>query len=847
MEIRSGGAASIAECDESLADDSVTDIGSQAVVRAASLKIERGAVLAGRYQVEATIGKGGSGTVLRAFDRVTQVPIAIKILNPDLARDPKWLERFSRELRLARQIQHPNVCRVFDIGEADGHWFLTMELAGGGTLRDSLAAQQAPRAPMARKLADARAAIAGLAAIHSAEIIHRDIKPENFLRMDDGRLVLSDFGLAAIRSESPNVTIMVGTPSYMAPEVVMGDPATAQSDVWSLGVVLNEIILGRRPSWVSVRGRRVLCDPESPPPVSKTERALMQLCAACVSEDPSARPRDGRAVQEAFERAARGHMPTAPGLRMLRRFGWKAALLGACLAIALLSSRMTWWSQAAATASKDRGFPPPIGLVGTPSDWTKTSSALASVKGQLHCLDWIDDGKKVRYIFGNPRVAMEVDLASGTSKRSPLSPHLFAVGCPQQSSKGDVLFERFGSNGANEILLASPLSGEERFVTQGAAPIWLPGGTEFAFNLDARHVAVFSLPIVSANVLADRIPVGMSSGYLLDKAVSEDGRKLAIRYMDDSFTKYTVVHELPSLEISDQLTFPTPAKDVAFTRDGQKLLFTYEENGGATLSSITLGGSSADRISFLSSRYLRNPRPYRGLVVFEARDERSDVWLYREGNPIKRLTDNGRSYNPDFSEQGDLIAELRQLDGRRTIQLYPASGTPKALTAGPDDLMPSFLPGGRGWVYVNARRRAIVRCSDGSCLSTTIGNGLPMFPRSSPDGKEIAFVTASSMSRLMLAGEQGQVRDLGPARSDCPPLWASSDRLWVLQGSKSDPQWAEISLRTGSPTGNRADPGVALEQVYGCPFTQLPPGLAARALAAATTSVTADIRLARLN
>jgi eukaryotic-like serine/threonine-protein kinase len=95
---------------------SVTDLGEPALVRATSMEIARGSLLAGRYQVEAVIGKGGSGIVLRAFDRVAQVPVAVKILKPDLASDPRWVERFSRELRLARQIQHPNVCRVFDIG-----------------------------------------------------------------------------------------------------------------------------------------------------------------------------------------------------------------------------------------------------------------------------------------------------------------------------------------------------------------------------------------------------------------------------------------------------------------------------------------------------------------------------------------------------------------------------------------------------------------------------------------------------------------------------------------------------------------------------------------------------------
>ncbi|HXI60606.1 MAG TPA: serine/threonine-protein kinase, partial [Polyangia bacterium] len=183
----------------------MTDVGEEAIVVEPPVDLERGTVLAGRYQIETFVGKGGSGFVLRAFDRITQTPVALKILSQELASDPHWAERFSRELRLGRQIQHPNVCRVFDIGESDGHRFLSMELATKGTLRENIRAGVAAR-PIAECVADAHALVAGLAALHQAGIIHRDIKPENLLRMEDGRVVLSDFGLATNPNQVPTVT-----------------------------------------------------------------------------------------------------------------------------------------------------------------------------------------------------------------------------------------------------------------------------------------------------------------------------------------------------------------------------------------------------------------------------------------------------------------------------------------------------------------------------------------------------------------------------------------------------------------------------------------------------------------
>src|SRR5450432_3885264 len=139
--------------------DSVTEVAEESFVRERPPEIERGTVLAGRYQIEDIIGKGGSGIVLRVFDRTAQNVVALKVLKTELARDTKWERRFSRELRLGRPIQHRNVCRIFDIGEAEGHRFLTMELARGGSLRDELRRDRSVERPIADRLTDARAAI----------------------------------------------------------------------------------------------------------------------------------------------------------------------------------------------------------------------------------------------------------------------------------------------------------------------------------------------------------------------------------------------------------------------------------------------------------------------------------------------------------------------------------------------------------------------------------------------------------------------------------------------------------------------------------------------------------------
>jgi hypothetical protein len=250
-----------------------------------------GAVLASRYQIEATIGDGGSGEVFRAWDRVLGEPIALKILRPDRAREKTWIRRLAREVRVARAIRHANVCRVFDLGNADGHWFVSMELATGGTLRDTLRAGGARS--LEERLVDARAICAGLAAIHLVGITHRDVTPQNVLRMSDGRLVLSDFGLAI--DEGADTTIEGGTPRYMPPETAMGQRSDQRSDVWQFGSILHELLYQRRPEWDSGAKGLVLRQATAPA-ASSFEARLGRLCRDCLAQNPADRPANAMEV-----------------------------------------------------------------------------------------------------------------------------------------------------------------------------------------------------------------------------------------------------------------------------------------------------------------------------------------------------------------------------------------------------------------------------------------------------------------------------------------------------------------------------------------------------------------------
>ena len=203
-----------------------------------------GTILAGRYRVVALLGRGGMGQVYRADDLKLGQAVALKFLPDALAHDGAALARFHNEVRIARQLAHPNLCRVFDIGEVDGQHFLSMEYIDGEDLSSLI--RRIGRLPAIKALEISRQLCAGLAAAHDAGVLHRDLKPANVMLDGRGRARITDFGLAGLEAEMQDATIASGTPAYMSPEQLEGKESTARSDIYALGLLLYEIFTGRR-------------------------------------------------------------------------------------------------------------------------------------------------------------------------------------------------------------------------------------------------------------------------------------------------------------------------------------------------------------------------------------------------------------------------------------------------------------------------------------------------------------------------------------------------------------------------------------------------------------------------
>jgi serine/threonine-protein kinase len=256
-----------------------------------------GRLLASRYRIVALLGKGGMGEVYRADDLTLGQAVALKFLPDEAARDEGLLERFRNEVRIARRVSHPNVCRVYDVGDIDGHTFFTMEYVDGEDLASLL--RRIGRLPGDKALDIARQLCAGLAAAHSKGVLHRDLKPANIMLDGRGQVVVTDFGLAGLTDDIRGNEIRSGTPAYMAPEQLAGKEVSVRSDIYALGLVLYEVFTGKRAfteksaTPASNRGEPTSSRPSPSRPssvVKDLDPIVEKVILRCLETEPSARP-----------------------------------------------------------------------------------------------------------------------------------------------------------------------------------------------------------------------------------------------------------------------------------------------------------------------------------------------------------------------------------------------------------------------------------------------------------------------------------------------------------------------------------------------------------------------------
>ena len=257
-------------------------------------ELARGTVFGGRYEVIEQLGRGGMGVVYRAFDRKIQEEIAIKLLKPEVTTEKRLVQRFSNELRTARRVSHHNVCRLHDLHEEEGTLYITMEYVEGEDLKKLV--RRMGSLSIAKTLSIAHQVADGLAEAHKLGVIHRDLKPSNVMIDGQGNAKVMDFGIARSMAGAglTGEGVMIGTPEYMSPEQVEGQGTDGRSDIYSLGVILYEMLTGRvpfeadTPLAVAFKQRNEL--PQDPRKINpRVSDDLGRLVLRCLEKDRSKR------------------------------------------------------------------------------------------------------------------------------------------------------------------------------------------------------------------------------------------------------------------------------------------------------------------------------------------------------------------------------------------------------------------------------------------------------------------------------------------------------------------------------------------------------------------------------
>jgi eukaryotic-like serine/threonine-protein kinase len=275
--------------------------------------VKEPALLGGRYRIDAPIASGGMGVVHRGWDPRLARPVALKVLHPRFAADAEFERRFRAEARHAARVRHPNVVAVLDQDEHDGVPFIVMELITGTTLRNLF--RQKQRFTVNDVLHVLEPTCAGLAAIHRTGLVHRDIKPENLLIDEAGELRVADFGisLALDATQQTASGVLLGSVTYMAPEVIMGERPTPASDQYSLGVVLFEALTGRAPFTADDPASLALKHVrEVVPPPSSVDSSIGTVLDRVVTTATAREPKDRFASLDALLVAARTAASSGP-------------------------------------------------------------------------------------------------------------------------------------------------------------------------------------------------------------------------------------------------------------------------------------------------------------------------------------------------------------------------------------------------------------------------------------------------------------------------------------------------------------------------------------------------------
>ena len=817
------------------------------------VKLSAGSRL-GSYEILSPLGAGGMGEVYRARDTKLARDVAVKVLPASLAGDPGALARFQREARAVASLSHPNILSIYDFGADDGVAYSVMELLDGETLRARL--DSAP--PSARKSVEiALQIVRGLAAAHERGVVHRDLKPENVFLTRDGQVKVLDFGLARVlgdpRAQPAGDTrtqlqtsegIVMGTVGYMSPEQVRGIPADHRSDIFSCGVVLYELVAGRRPFGGDTAAETMTAIlKETPPPLAVSDTAiapaLRRIVEHCLEKEPAERFQSARDLAfdlEALRTVSDSGVPPIPSadIHPQRRLSLAAAIL---LAVVALSAGVLLGSLVLRSAVKAAPSP--------------TFTRLTYDKGTIWSGRFAPDGQNVVYGAawdGGPIRAFmsRTDRPGSTSLNVPDASVLAISPSGELALSLGHAFE--GWMGEGTLARVQFFGTAPRPVAEHVREAdWTPDGANLAIVRRVNGRERLEMPVGT--------PLYETSGYISHIRVSRDGQRIAFAnhplYADDNGDIAVVDRHGTQKTLAGGFQ---GLRGVAWSPDASEVWFTAmnSPDAGVSLRAVSLDGTTRTVLSLpMDWRILDVAKDGRLLITGEFVSRHIEV--RREGNPQVQelggmfeqaiatvispdgksvlITDQGGFSGSEYATYVRRIDEAAPVrlgegqalefspDGRwvlsvvygppsRLLLLPTGAGQPITLP-NPDRLtipVAAFLPDGKHVAFIASEGSAplkgyVQNLEDGSRrqfapegVNTASFSALPI----KPDGSSVWLIGSDGQPYLFpfTGGEPQAVRGVLP--TDNLVMWSpDGNTLYVSSASGTPQQIFRVDLRTG--------------------------------------------------
>jgi Tol biopolymer transport system component len=645
--------------------------------------LANGTLVAGKYRVVGEIGRGGMGVVYRAHDEALARDVAIKVLPPEFASDPERLRRFEQEAKAAGQLNHPNILVVYDVGTHKGAPYIVTELLEGESLRERLSGGALP----ARKATETAVQIAkGLSAAHEKGIIHRDLKPDNVFVTKDGHVKILDFGLAklarsrdeltgATLTEATHPGMVLGTVGYMSPEQVLGKPLDARSDLFSLGVVLYEMLSGTRPFQKDTAPETMTAIlKEEPPDLTAPGRSvppsLDRVVRHCLEKEPSSRFQSARDIAFAIESltqtttAGTAPLRTAGGKRRLAVVALGLIMIAACAAVFFMLGKRTGRGPA------------------------QSFQRLTFRRGWVNAARFAPDGQTVVYSAaweGGPNEVFSLRLGSPESRPLGFSPaELLAISPMSELALSLNSLSRRSFDMWAGTLARVPFSGgtPRPLGEHVTFADWSPDGKEMALVRETENQDQLEYPV--GRVLYS------SGGSISHPRVSPTGDSVAFLDLLDSSSGPVAVVDRTGKKTTLTETFMGGASGLAWSPKGDEIWFTAGAGLRHELRAVTLGGGQRLVLSqAVSIRLLDVAKD--GRVLFAHDQPRSRCFFRGENDSIDReLSWLDRSQIQSLSRDGRFVilnevgegagvdlaqVYLRETNGAAPMKLGPGIGT----------------------------------------------------------------------------------------------------------------------------------------------------------------------------